>query len=330
MSKFNRQIIPVEDVNFSRLKFEETKESEYSKYMAMSFANYEQTDGTMTSLYIKTPIMDYNMGGLPPAKDRDGNELFKDDSERAKWRCYLGESAGEKKMLEKMQQFQEKLVKDKAVIVGKKDEKKFELENIIGETTTKEGASLYYVRFNFRTEGPSHQIATKFFVRKDGVDEEVPIKTVSEFEERFHRGEIRYRMIISLSKIWKQKKATGKYGASFKIEQMLIEMRDDVANLNVKNMFAKSQFDSEENITQKLSEVDLSKNIVGDADASEDEDAPVAKKVVKAEASDAEEEDAASEAEASEAEEDEIKPTKKSSVTVKAKQVRRKGASSNA
>ena len=312
MSKANRQIIPVEDIKFDRLKFEEVKESEYSKYMLMSFANYEQNDGTLTTLYLKTPLLDYNMGGLPPAKDKDGNELFKDESERAKWRCYLGESANEKKMLEKMTEFQDKLIKDRSIIVGKKDEKKFELENIIGETSTKDGDTLHYVRFNFRTEGSSHQIATKFFVRKDGIDEEVPIKTVSDFESQFRRGEFRYRMIVSLSKIWKQKKATGKYGASFKIEQMLIEMRDDVATLNVKNMFAKSQFDSEENISTKMSEVDLSKNIIDNDEDVPDEDIPeeeeaeeeiVSKKTSKKE-------------EVEEDDDDEIMPSKKGAAKV--------------
>jgi len=313
MSKVNRQIIPVEDIKFDRLKFEEVKESEYSKYMLMSFANYEQNDGTLTTLYLKTPLLDYNMGGLPPAKDKDGNELFKDESERAKWRCYLGESANEKKMLEKMTEFQDKLIKEKATIVGKKDEKKFELENIIGETSTKDGDTLHYVRFNFRTEGSSHQIATKFFVRKDGIDEEISIKTVSEFESQFRRGEFRYRMIVSLSKIWKQKKATGKYGASFKIEQMLIEMRDDVATLNVKNMFAKSQFDSEENITTKMSEVDLSKNII---DADDDEDVPDEDAVEEEEEIVSKKTSKKLDAEEEEEDDEEIRPIKKGAAKV--------------
>jgi hypothetical protein len=319
MSKVNRQIIPIEDVKFDRLKFEEVKESEYSKYMLMSFANYEQQDGTITSLYMKTPLMDYVLGGLPPAKDKDGNELFKDDSERAKWRCYLGNSPNEKKMYEKMVEFQDKLIKDKAIIVGKKDEKKFELENIIGETMNKEGEPMYYVRFNFRTEGPTHQIGTKFFVRKDGIDEEVAIKSVSDFESQFRRGEFRYRMIISLSKIWKQKKATGKYGASFKVEQMLIEMRDDIASLNVKNMFAKSQFDSEENITSKMGEVDLYKNIENTVDDEDDVEEDTKEKVGQDDEEQPDEEE----------DDDEIKPTKKSAAISVKKTVRRKGAASS-
>jgi hypothetical protein len=243
---------------------------------------------------MKTPLLDFNIGGLPPAKDREGNELFKEDSERAKWRCYLGDAPEEKKLMEKMVEFQDKLIKDKASIVGKKDEKKFELENIIGESTTKDGETLQYIRFNFRTEGASMQIATKFFVRKDGIDDEVVIKTPKEFEEKFRRGQFRYRMIVSLSKVWRQKKMPGKYGASFKVEQMLIEMKDDIGTLSAKTMFAKSQFDDDV-VEHKLEDLDISNNIEEDA-----EDVEENKKVVAEEEVDEEEED-----------EEEIKPTKK-------------------
>jgi len=318
MSKPNRQIIAIEDVNFSKLKLEEAKPNEYSKYQDMSFANIEQNDGTMTTLYFKTPLTDYTIGGFPPAKDRAGNELFKDESERAKWRYYMDNSESGKKMHEKMIEFQDKLIKEKATVVGKKDEKKYEIESLIGETQTKEGDPLYYVRFNFRTEGPSRQIATKFFVRKDGVDEELAIKSVSDFESQFRRGEIRYRMIVSLSKIYKQKKLPGKYGASFKIEQMLIEVRDDVTSVSNKNMFATSQFDSEENIAQKLSEVDLTKNIEEEDDAEDAEDAeeeeeeekpaPVKSTKKPVPAPEPEEEE----------DEDEIKPSKVTAKVVKA------------
>ena len=262
MSKVTRQILSLEDVNFNKMKFEEAKSSEYSKYMDMSFANYEQPDGTLSTLYFKTPQLDFVMGGLPPAKDRDGNEIeYKEESDRAKWRCYLGNVENEKKMLTKITELQDKLIKDKGIIVGKKDEKKFELENIIGESTDKDGEPLYYVRFNFRVDRKTNEITTKFFTRKDGIDEEVPIKTVSDFESKFRRGEFRYRLISSLSKIWKQKKTPGKYGASFTVEQMLIEMRDDVSSVNAKNLFSKSQFDSEEN-----TKIDMSKHIVEDED----------------------------------------------------------------
>jgi hypothetical protein len=289
-SKANRQIIPIEDVNFSKLKFEETKENEYiNKNMHMSFANIEQADGTMTTLYFKTPQLEYNIGGLPPAKDKDGNAIEYKDGGRAKWRCYIGDSPAEKKMLEKLIELQDKMLADKSIIVGSKDSKKFDLEELIGETQTKEGETLSYARFTFRTEGPTRQIATKFFVRKDGIDEEQNIKTVDDIEANFRRGEFRYKMIVSLSKIWKLK-ATSKYGASFTIEQMQIEMRDDVVPKSVKNLFAKSQFDdSEENVTsvtQKIAEVDLSNNIeVEDDDVEEDEDEkediPVSKKSAK-------------------------------------------------
>jgi len=301
MSKYNPVINAIEDVNFSKLKVDECKPSEYSKYQDMSFANMEQADGTFTTLYFKTPLTDYTIGGLPPAKDKDGNELFKEDYERAKWRYYMDNSDNGKKMLAKMTELQDKLIKEKASIVGKASEKKMELENLIGETQGKDGDPLYYVRFNFHTEGPTRQIATKFFVRKDNIDEEIAIKTVSDFESKFRRGEFRYRMIVSLNKVYKQKKLPGKYGVSFKIHQMLIEMRDDVSAVNTKNLFAKSQFDSEENITTKMGAVDLSNNI--EDDEEEEEVAP--KKKVVAQEDEDEEED-----------EDEIKPSK---VTAKIK-----------
>jgi hypothetical protein len=200
-----------------------------------------------------------------------------------------------KKMLAKMTELQEKLIKEKSTIVGKKDEKKFELENIIGEGQNKDGESIFYVRFNFHTQGPAREIATKFFVRRDGIDEEIVIKTVSDFESQFRRGEFRYRMIVSLNKIYKQKKSTGKYGASFKVHQMLIEMRDDVASVNTKNMFAISQFGD-----NKSEAVDLSKHIEDNDEEDEDEEESNIKTSKKAvEAEEDEEED-----------EDEIKPSK--------------------
>jgi hypothetical protein len=307
MSKVTRQIIAIEDVNFGRMKFEEAKASDYSKYMDMSFANYEQPDGTLTTLYMKTPLLDYVMGGLPPAKDKDGNPIeYKDETDRAKWRCYLGESENEQKMLSKFNELQDKLIKDKSLIVGKKDEKKFELENIVGESSNKDGETIYYVRFNFRVDRASNQISTKFFTRKDGIDEEIEVKTVSDFESKFRRGEFRYRLIASLSKIWKQKKTPGKYGASFTIEQMLIEMRDDISSVNAKNLFSKSQFDSEENVaevTKKLDAIDMSKHIIED-----------------------EEEELVHDEDEEEEDEEEIKPTKKVEVSVKTKSVRKKAS----
>ena len=303
MSKNNRTIVAYNELDVNRIKIEEVKENEYSKYQLLSLPKYEHPDGTITTLFMKTPLLDFNIGGLPPAKDREGNELFKEDSERAKWRCYLGDAPEEKKLMEKMVEFQDKLIKDKSLIVGKKDEKKFELENIIGESTTKDGETLQYIRFNFRTEGATMQIATKFFVRKDGIDDEVVIKTPKEFEEKFRRGHFRYRMIVSLSKVWRQKKMPGKYGASFKVEQMLIEMKDDIAALSTKTMFAKSQFDDDvvaEKTVHKLEDLDISNNIEDDEENVEENKKIVAKEV------DAEEEDADDEEE-----EEEIKPTKK-------------------
>jgi hypothetical protein len=290
-AKPSRVIIPFEDIDFSRLKIEECKENEYSKYQLLSLPKYEHADGQLTALYLKTPLLDFNIGGFPPAKDKEGNELFKDDSERAKWRCYLGDAPEEQKILKKVQEFQEKLIKDKASIVGKKDEKKFELENLIGETTNKEGDTLSYIRFNFRTDIPTNSMSTKFFIRKDGVDEEITIKTPKDFEDKFRRGQFRYRMIVSLSKVWRQKKLPGKYGATFKIEQMQIEMREDASTMINKNMFAKSQFDDDE-VTTKVSEIDLNIEPEGG-----DEDAP----------EEAPEDD--------EEEEEEIKPAKKATST---------------
>ncbi len=311
MAKVSRQIVPFDELDFNRLKIEETKENEYSKYQLLSLPKYEHADGLVTTLYIKTPLIDFNLGGLPPMKDKEGNELFKDDSERAKWRCYFSDSQNDQLFKAKIEELQEKLVKDKALICGK-DAKKFEIENIVGETTTKEGETMYYVRFNFRTDGATKNMSTKFFVRKDGVDEEVMIKTPTEFESKFRRGEFRYRMIISLSKIWRQKKMPGKYGASFKVEQMLIEPRDDVVNMNTKNLFSKSQFDdSEENVakvTKKLSDIDLSKNIIDD-----DEEENVQEDQEEQDEEKSEEKKAVVESEEEE-EEEEIKPKSKKQV----------------
>jgi len=331
MSKVTRTILAIEDVNFSKMKFEQAAASEYSKYMDMSFANYEQTDGQLSTLYFKTPLLDYTMGGLPPAKDRDGNEIeYKDPSDRAKWRCYLGDSVNDKKMHAKISELQDKLIKDRALIVGKKDEKKFELENIIGESSitdrsTNESKTLHYVRFNFRVDRASKEITTKFFTRKDGIDVEIPIKTVSDFESQFRRGEFRYRLIASLSKIWKQKKTPGKYGASFTVEQMLIEMRDDVSSVNAKNLFSKSQFDSEENVTsvtKKLEAIDMSKHIENDDDENNGDDDE--NNVLEGALEDAPEND-----DDEEEEEEKIKTTKKSSsVSVKTTKAPRKKATS--
>jgi hypothetical protein len=316
MSKYNPVINAIEDVNFSKLKLEECKPSDYSKYQDMSFANMEQADGTLTTLYFKTPLTDYTIGGLPPAKDKEGNELFKEEYERAKWRYYMDSTDGGKKMLAKMNELQDKLIKEKATIVGKNNEKKFELENIIGETQSKDGDSLNYVRFNFHTEGPTRQIGTKFFVRKDGVDEEIMIKTVSDFESMFRRGEFRYRMIVSLNKVYKQKKLPGRYGVSFKIHQMLIEMRDDVSAVSTKNLFAKSQFDSEENITSKMNAVDLSKSIEKDEEEQDEEEDEEEEKPVKSNKKVVEEDE--------EEDEDEIKPSKVTAkITTKAPRVKK-------
>jgi hypothetical protein len=100
---------------------------------------------------------------------------------------------------------------------------------------------------------------------------------------------------------------------------MLIEMRDDVSSVNTKNLFSKSQFDSEENVNdvaKKLEAIDMSKHIEDDDDGDDNASA----------ASAVEEEDAPEDEE----EEEEIKPTKKSSsaVSVKAttKTVRKKAS----
>jgi hypothetical protein len=323
MSK-NRTIVAYNELDVNRIKIEEVKDNEYSKYQRLSLPKYEHDDKTITTLFIKTPLLDFNIGGLPPSKDREGNDVFTPEEEhkRAKWRCYLGDAPEEKKLLEKMVEFQNKLIKDKSAIVGKKDEKKFELENIIGESTTKDGATLQYIRFNFRTEGAESQIATKFFVRKDGIDDEIVIKTPKEFEEKFRRGQFRYRMIVSLSKVWSQKKMPGKYGASFKVEQMLIEMKDDVSMLSAKTMFAKSQFDDDvvaDKVEQKPEELDLSNNIEDDDEVEEN------KKVVAKDVQEEEEEEEV-DTKDDEEEEEEIKPTKKATgVKVTAtKAVRRK------
>jgi actin-related protein len=96
---------------------------------------------------------------------------------------------------------------------------------------------------------------------------------------------------------------------------MLIEMKDDVASLSTKTMFAKSQFDDDvvaDKVEHKLEDLDISNNI-------EDEEVEENKKIVVKDTDvDAEEE--------AEDEEEEIKPTKKATgVKVTAtKAVRRK------
>jgi hypothetical protein len=301
MSK-SKVVIPIEDVNFSNLKFEETKESEYiNKNMHMSFANYKHADGTMTTLLMKSPIIDYNLGGLPPVKNQDGEIL--EDKARAKWRGYISDN----KMLEKMSELQEELKKNKSIIIGatNKDLKKFEIQDLIGETILEKGDSINYVNFKFRTKkGNAELLETKFF-DKDNNDME--IHTIKDLEAKVRRGEVRYRMIFSLSKVWKLK-ASLKYGVSFTIEQMQVEERDDVVSKSMKHLFQKSLFDDSVNITtSKLAEVDLK---------DEEEDA---------------EEEEEKEEEEEEEEEEEIKPSvKKVEVTLKAKPARKKATSSTA
>jgi len=301
MSK-SKVVIPIEDVDFSNLKFEETKESEYiNKNMHMSFANYKHADGTFTTLLMKSPTIDYNLGGLPPVKNQDGEMV--EDKERAKWRGYVSD----KKMLEKMSELQEELKKNKSIIVGatNKDLKKFEVQDLVGETVLEKGDSINYVNFKFRTKkGNAELLETKFF-DKDNIDME--IHTIKDLEAKVRRGEVRYRMIFSLSKVWKLK-ATSRYGVTFTIEQMQVEERDDVVSKSMKHLFQKSLFDESVNITtSKLAAVDLK-------DEAEEE-----------------EEDDEKEEEAEDDEEEEIKPSvKKVEVTLKAKPARKKATSSTA
>jgi len=327
----NKNILAYNDVDFSQLMIEEVKENEYSKYQLLSLPKYKYPNGVIAMLYMKTPMMNYTIGGFPPAKDKDGNELFKDEYERAKWRCYMGDTPEEQALYKKMIELQNKLTNDKESIIGKSNAKKFDLENIIGETTNKEGEAMYYIRFNFRTDMTSKNITTNFF--ESGNPDPISIKTVSEFESKYRRGTFRYRMIVSLNKIWRQKKLPGKYGASFKIEQMQIEMRDDITdmngNINMKSMFMKSQFDDEDELVEKTSKMKVSKKEDVKEDVDEENDAEEtsdvetsekmkSKKVVKQEMEDEEEED----------EDEEIKPTKKTAV--KAKPIRKKANVSTA
>ena len=322
----NKNIVSYDEVDFSQLMIEEVKENEYSKYQLLSLPKYKYQNGVISMLYMKTPMMNYTIGGFPPAKDKEGNELFKEEYERAKWRCYMGDTPDEKKLYEKMVELQEKLTKEKSLIIGKKDEKKFDLENIIGETTNKEGEPMYYIRFNFRTDMTSKNITTNFF--ELGNPDPVSIKTVSEFESKYRRGTFRYRMIVSLNKIWRQKKLPGKYGASFKIEQMQIEMRDDITdingNINMKNMFMKSQFDDDDDIPKtdviKKSSGKIVKANVDDEDDQEqdaDEADEVTEKMKLSKITQEQEED-----EQEEDEDDEIKPTKKSASKAKPQEKR--------
>jgi hypothetical protein len=152
-------------------------------------------------------------------------------------------------------------------------------------------------------------------------------------------------MIVSLNKVWRQKKLPGKYGASFKIEQMQIEMRDDITdvnrNINMKNMFMKSQFDDDD-LVEKTSNMSISKNTTkatiqdkeekaeaDDADADEDDaetvsDKMKSSKVTKKVEVSKDEDDEDDKNEDDDEEEDEIKPTKKSAA--KAKPIRKKAS----
>ena len=268
MSKLSSIFLPIEEVDFNKLKFTEIKGNEKSKYQDVGFANYELPDGSSAILYFKSPILKYSKYSLPSLTDQEGAKIeYKNENkDRAKWRCYMGESEDEQKMLQKFQELQAKLIKDKTIIVGKKDEKKYELEPLISEA--KDGES--YVRFVFSYDTPKDEISTKFFIRNDGNDEAVPIKTVSDFESMFRRGEISYRFFGKINKIYKDKKMPGKYGIQFAITQMLIEKINDSSSMTEANLFSKSQFgdDKVKNIIKKLDTIDISKHI----EASDDED----------------------------------------------------------
>lgn len=307
MSKLS---VEIKDVDFSRLTIKES-----SKNPNIFTMNYKFDDGTVKPLLIKTPFIDCNFSGLFFSTDKDGKPI--EDKDRMQWRAYLSDET----TIGKFKELEDVLEKNKSVFTGpvnpkEKKTKEFDVQNIIGEYTDKNGTVQQYARFKFRTQktDPS-TFETPFFNLKG---ENMNINKLSEFESQCIPREFRYRCVLSLYG-WKMK-STHLYGVTFSIEQMQIEITKSSTNIKqlLKNV---SLFDA--TTSAAIEEVDLSKHIENDDD---EDDA-----VVDAEEDANDQEEQEQEEQDDEEEEEEIKPTKKSS-TVKVtatKQVRKKAASSS-
>ena len=308
MSKLSYEL---KDVDFSRLVIKESKNNPN-----IFSINYKQDDGTVKSLLIKTPFIDCNFSGLFFDKDKDGNVI--EDKDRMQWRAFLTNE----NMIAKFNELQDEIEKQKIVFTGPiskdKKQKDFNIQNIIGENTDKNGTTHSYGRFNFRHVKNTDKMETAFFDMKG---ENIPIQKLKDFESQFRPREFRYRLIFSMYG-WKMK-STYLFGVSFSIEQMQIEVTN--SGTNIKEIL-KSVNLFDETKAVAIKEVDLSsfiedgeeeKNVTTAQDEDEDD-----QEDIKA-AAPAEEED--------EDDEDEIRPSKKAAAaTIKTKQVRKKGVSSTA
>jgi len=313
MSKLSYEL---KDVDFSRMVIKESKNNPN-----IFSINYKQDDSTVKSLLIKTPFIDCNFSGLFFDKDKDGNVI--EDKDRMQWRAFLTDE----KMIAKLNELQEEIEKNKLIFTGpiskdKKGQKDFNMQNIIGENTDKNGVTHQYGRFNIRHVKNTDKIETAFFDMKG---QNLNIQKLKDFESQFRPREFRYRLVFSMYG-WKMK-STYLYGVSFSIEQMQIEITS--SGTNIKEILKSVNLFDDANAS--AAKVDLSSFIENadadvDDDADEDEDdenivASVEKMELKSSNNDEDEDD-----------DEEIVPTKKAaSVSVKTKTVsRKKGSSSNA
>jgi hypothetical protein len=216
MSKLSYEL---KDVDFSRLVIKESKNNPN-----IFSINYKQDDGTVKSLLIKTPFIDCNFSGLFFDKDKDGNVI--EDKDRMQWRAFLTDE----KMIAKLNELQEEIEKQKLTFTGPiskdKKQKDFNMQNIIGENTDKNGVTHQYGRFNIRHAKNTDKVETAFFDMKG---QNLNIQKLKDFESQFRPREFRYRLVFSMYG-WKMK-STYLYGVSFSIEQMQIEVTNSGTNI---------------------------------------------------------------------------------------------------
>ena len=337
MSKLTSEI---KDVDFSRLSIKES-----SKNPNIFTINYKHDDGTVKPLLVKTPFIDCNFTGLFFSTDKNGKPIA--DKDRMTWRAFLTDEI----MINKLNELQEVIEKNKSVFVGpvdpkNKKSKDYDVQNILGDNTDKNGTVHQYARFKFRTSSNDPEnIETAFFDMKG---KNLSITKLKDFESTFRPREFRYRIVFSMYG-WKMN-STHIYGVTLSMEQMQIEITS--SSTNIKELL-KSTSLFEPSGTAEIEVADLSKHIendnIEDADADDADDADdvdeaadeeetsVSKKSTKKQESEDEEEITVSkkstkkqESEDEDEDDDEIKPSKKASVTVKTKQVRKKGVVSNA
>jgi hypothetical protein len=256
MSKLS---VEIKDVDFSRLTIKES-----SKNPNIFTMNYKFDDGTVKPLLIKTPFIDCNFSGLFFSTDKDGKAI--EDKDRMQWRAYLSDET----TISKFKELESVLEQNKNVFAGPsnpkdKKTKEFDVQNIIGEYTDKNGTVQQYARFKFRTQktDPS-TFETPFFNLKG---ENMNINKLKEFETQCIPREFRYRCVLSLYG-WKMK-STHLYGVTFSIEQMQIEITKSSTNIKqlLKNV---SLFDA--TTSAAIEGVDLSNHIENDDDNVVDAD----------------------------------------------------------